>query len=64
MSESLPATGFVRYSQIKDIIPLSRATLWRKVADNTFPAPLKLSPGCVAWRVEDVRAWMAALSTV
>lgn len=61
-STALPETGFVRQSQLAKIIPFSSATLWRKVADKSFPQPVKLSPGCTAWRVEEVRAWMDALN--
>ena len=58
---SLPATGYVRLKQlVPNIIPFSPATLWRKVKAQTFPAPVKLSVGVTAWRVEDVRAWMQA----
>lgn len=64
---ALPARGYVRQTDLvgrpskgsRGIIPFSPATLWRKVADGTFPKPLKLSPGCTAWRVEDIREWMA-----
>ena len=45
---------------VPNIIPFSLATLWRKVKAQTFPAPVKLSVGVTAWRVEDVRAWMQA----
>lgn len=59
----LPAVGFVRQKQlIPAIVPFSSATLWRKVASGEFPAPVKLSARVTAWRVEDVRAWMASLS--
>ena len=62
-SAELPQTGFVRQSElIPKPIPFSPATLWRKVKDGTFPAPVKLSERVTAWRVEDVRAWMQALS--
>lgn len=55
----LPATGFIRQSQlIPAIIPFSSATLWRKVNDGSFPAPVKLSERITAWPVESVRAWM------
>lgn len=58
-----PKTGFLRQSEIiPSPIPFSPATLWRKVKDGTFPAPVKLSERVTAWRVEDVRAWMQALS--
>lgn len=56
---NLPATGFVRQSQlIPHIIPFSSTTLWRKVKAGDFPAPVKLSQRVTAWRAEDVRAWM------
>lgn len=38
---------------------ISASTLWRYVKDGIFPKPLKLSAGVTAWRVEDVRAWIA-----
>lgn len=57
----LPATGYVRQSQlIPAIVPFSSATLWRKVKDGTFPAPVKLSERVTAWPVESIRAWMQA----
>jgi prophage regulatory protein len=55
----LPATGYVRQSQlIPTIVPFSSATLWRKVKAGVFPSPVKLSERVTAWRVEDIRTWM------
>lgn len=57
--DKLPQSGFIRLSElIPSPIPFSPATLWRKVKDGSFPAPIKLSARVTAWRVEDVRAWM------
>ena len=59
--DNLSGTGYVRQAQlIPAIIPFSAATLWRNVRMGTFPAPVKLSERVTAWRVEDVREWMAA----
>jgi len=56
---TLPSTGYVRQAQLlASVLPFSASTLWRKVTAQTFPAPVKLSAGVTAWRVEDVRAWM------
>ena len=56
---TLPTTGYVRQAQLlAGGVPFSSATLWRKVRAQTFPAPVKLSAGITAWRVEDVRSWM------
>ena len=57
----LPQTGFVRQKQLSpQIIPYSRATLWRHVKEGRFPAPIQLSAGITAGRVEDVRSWLIA----
>jgi len=41
-------------------IPLSRSTIWRRIRDGNFPAPIQISPGRVAWLDRDILAWMAA----
>lgn len=41
-------------------LPFSAPTLWRKVKAGSFPKPAKLSVRVSAWRVSEVRAWMAA----
>lgn len=43
-------------------LPFSAATLWRRVKDGTFPAPVKLGARVTAWRVSDVRAWMGEVA--
>lgn len=62
----LPATGFVREKWLVNqpkgragVLGISRTTLWRKVMAQEFPQPVKLSAGVTAWRVEDVRKWIA-----
>lgn len=55
---ALPATGFVRLSDLRPILPFSDSTLWRRVRNKTFPAPLKLSEKITCWRVEEVRLWL------
>ena len=62
--DKLPATGYIRQSQlIPAPIPFSSSTLWRRVKAGTFPKPVKLSERVTAWRVEDVREWLAAQGT-
>jgi prophage regulatory protein len=64
-TSALPATGFVRLSQIigdpksspptPAIYPVSKSTWWAGVADGRYPKPVKLGPRAIAWRVEDIR---------
>ena len=67
--DELPDTAYARLAQlIRDPkhptrttpLPFSAATLWRKVREGTFPAPLKLGPAISAWCVADVRSWLRA----
>jgi uncharacterized spore protein YtfJ len=69
-SHQLPETGFLRVSQIVGdptakppkpaIIPVSKSGWWAGVKSGKYPAPLKLSEGVTAWRVEDIRKLIAS----
>jgi predicted DNA-binding transcriptional regulator AlpA len=39
--------------------PFSNSTRHRKIRDNEYPAPIKISPQMCLWRVADIRAWRA-----
>ena len=64
----LPESGFVRLPQIigdtkrgiPAVIPVSKSTWWAGVRSSRYPAPVKLGPHTTAWRVEDIRALIAA----
>jgi len=57
--DNLPATGFMRQPQVLEVVPFSSATLWRKCNTGQFPKPVKLSERVTAWRVGDVRQFLA-----
>ena len=42
------------------IVPVSRSTWRRMVKTGQAPAPIKLHTGISAWRVGDLREWLAA----
>lgn len=46
------------------LLPFKAASLWRKVAEGTFPAPERYPGRVTAWRVGDLRAWFAAQAAV
>ena len=60
--QQTPITGFLREKQLRQLgfAPFARSTLWRRVKDGTYPAPLKLSERVTVWRAEDVIAWAAS----
>ncbi|MDE2134461.1 MAG: AlpA family phage regulatory protein, partial [Alphaproteobacteria bacterium] len=42
------------------LVTLSRTTVWRRVRQGTFPAPVSLGTTRIAWRESDIAAWMEA----
>ena len=70
--DQLPDGAFIREAQLVQSpkhpdrpapLPFSAPTLWRKVKNGTFVKPYKLSERVTAWKVGEVRAWMAAQAT-
>jgi predicted DNA-binding transcriptional regulator AlpA len=37
--------------------PFSNSTRHRKIRNNEYPAPIKISPQMCLWRVADIREW-------
>lgn len=37
---------------------LSRSTIYAAIKSGDFPAPLRIGKRAVAWRVEDLDAWL------
>lgn len=51
------------YSSDKEVsawYAVSRATIWRWVAEGHFPKPIKFSQGCSRWRRSDLLEWESA----
>ena len=47
----------LRLPEVLQATGVSRSTVYRMVADRTFPPPVKLAKRAVAWRHDDVRQW-------
>ncbi len=66
---SIPDAGFLRLNQIignkktnptiPPIIPVGKSTWWEGVKSGRFPQPIKLGPRITAWRVEDIKKFIA-----
>lgn len=46
--------------EVMALIPYSRPSIYRLVAANRFPAPLKIGDNKIAWRESDVLAWQTS----
>lgn len=55
----LPAEAVLRLPDVLALIGLSRASVYAKVAEHRFPAPIKLTQHASGWRMGDIRAWLS-----
>ena len=47
----------LRASDVRRILGIADATLYRWIADGRFPRPVRVSERAVRWRSEDVQGW-------
>ena len=54
MSENVesPRT-YVQDTHLASRYGVSRATIWRWVSEGRLPKPIKLTPGCSRWNLQD-----------
>jgi predicted DNA-binding transcriptional regulator AlpA len=59
--DGLSDNALVRLNNLHSLrlVPFSSSTVWRKVRKGEFPTPIKISPGVTAWRVADLKRWLA-----
>ena len=48
--------------QVCERCAISRGTVYKRIAEGTFPRPVHLSKRGRAWRSDDIAAWIAAQS--
>jgi prophage regulatory protein len=63
-TEEAQGTVFLRMSTVVVMTGLARSTIYRLMAEEKFPAPVRLAKRAVAWRRADLERWSAARPTV
>ena len=51
----------LRIADVQEMTGLSRASVYKKVAEGLLPRPVRLSPRCVRWRKSELQATIEAL---
>lgn len=54
------ASSILRITKVLQRTGLTRATLYRKIADGSFPRQVQIATNCVGWRESEVDAWLRA----
>jgi predicted DNA-binding transcriptional regulator AlpA len=51
----------LKLPEVLKLVPMSRSHWSKGVASGKFPAPVRLSERCIAWRASTIRAFIANL---
>ena len=59
--DELPDSALIQIRQLTnfEVTPYSTTTIWRKSRSGEFPTPIKVSNGITAFRVGEIRQWLA-----
>ena len=57
-------TVFVRMAAVVRMTGLGRSTIYRMMAEDRFPSPVRLAKRAIAWRRSDLEQWSAGRPTV
>ena len=60
MDTQLEERRIVRRDEVSKLTGLARATIYKKVSDGSFPAPIRLGARSVGWRLSEVVDWLQA----
>ena len=52
---------FLRLTEVIEMTGLTRSTIYRKIAAESFPRSVHLGPNSVAWIESEVHEWMTKL---
>jgi prophage regulatory protein len=58
------ASAFVRLAAVIHMTGLGRTTIYRLMAQDKFPSPVRLAKRAIAWRRIDLEQWSAGRPTV
>ena len=50
----------IRLNQVKDVTGLGRSTIYKYVAEGSFPKPISLGDRCVGWLESEIYDWILA----
>ena len=60
MDRELHAGRILRMPEVCQYTGIRRSSVYRKLAEGSFPPPIRLGSRAVGWRLSDIDAWIAA----
>jgi len=49
---------FIRLPELERIVGFKRSTIYRRISQQSFPAPLRCGPNTTVWLASSIDQWM------
>ena len=59
-SSGITSNRILRLRQVKEMVGLSKTTVYARIAEGTFPTPISLGGRSVGWIESELAAWVKA----
>ncbi len=53
----------LRCRDVVNMVGMSRAVIYVRMLEGTFPRPLKITARCARWKLSTVQGWISTLTT-
>lgn len=63
-SQAEETSPFLRMPAVTRLTGLGRSTIYRLVAQDKFPSPVRIANRAIAWRRSDLECWTATRPTI
>jgi prophage regulatory protein len=54
---SLSGMRLLRLAEVRQLVGLGNSSIYKKVSEGRFPAPIKIGTRAVRWHMREVLAW-------
>ena len=58
MGTEIEGSRILRMPEVCETTGLGKSTIYKKLSEGSFPAPVRLGPRAIGWRTRDVVGWL------
>ena len=60
MGMEIEGSKILRMREVCELTGLGKSTIYKKISEGSFPAPVRLGTRAIGWRARDIHDWLEA----
>ena len=58
MVMEIEGSRILRMPEVCELTGLGKSTIYKRLSEGTFPAPVRLGPRAIGWKIRDIYDWL------